>query len=47
VLFVAAILVGVVLGLVTEEPVLGLVVLGVLLVAGAAILVWSERAARG
>jgi hypothetical protein len=47
VLFVAAILVGVVLGLVTEEPVLGLVALGVLLVAGAAILVWSERAARG
>jgi hypothetical protein len=47
VVFVAAILVGVVLGLVTEEPVLGLVALGVLLVAGAAILVWSERAARG
>jgi hypothetical protein len=48
VLFVAAgILVGVVLGLLTEEPTLGLVALAVLLVAGAAILIWSERAARG
>jgi hypothetical protein len=46
-LVVAGILVGVVLGLVTEEPTLGLVALAVILVAGAAILVWSERAGRG
>ena len=35
------------LGVLTEEPMLGLVALAVLLVAGAAILIWSERAARG
>jgi hypothetical protein len=36
-----------VLGLLTEEPALGLAALVAILVAGAAILVWSERAARG
>jgi hypothetical protein len=45
-LVVAGILVGLVVGLVTEEPSIGLVALAVILVAGAAILVWSERAAR-
>ena len=45
-LVVAGILVGVVLGVLTEEPMLGLVALAVLVVAGAAILIWSERAAR-
>jgi hypothetical protein len=35
-----------VLGLLTEEPTLGLIALVAILVAGAAILVWSERAGR-
>jgi hypothetical protein len=46
-LVVAGILVGVVLGVLTEEPTLGLVALAAILAAGAAILLWSERAARG
>jgi hypothetical protein len=45
-LVVAGILVGVVLGVLTEEPTLGLVALAAILAAGAAILFWSERAAR-
>ena len=45
-LVVAGILVGTVLGLLTEEPALGLLALVAILVAGAAIFVWSERAAR-
>jgi hypothetical protein len=45
-LFVAGVVVALVLGVVTEEPTLGLVVLAAILAAGAAILVWSERAAR-
>jgi hypothetical protein len=47
ILFVAGILTGVGLGLLTEEPALGLAALVAILVAGAAILVWSERAVRG
>jgi hypothetical protein len=43
-LFAAGIVVGVVLGFATEEPTLGLVALATVLVAGAAVLVWSERA---
>jgi hypothetical protein len=46
ILFVAGILTGVGLGLLTEEPALGLAALVAILVAGAAILVWSERAGR-
>jgi hypothetical protein len=45
-LVVAGILVGVVLGVLTEEPALGLVAPAAILAAGVAILVWSERAAR-
>jgi hypothetical protein len=43
-LVAAGILLGVVLGVATEEPTLGLVALVATLVVGAAILVWSERA---
>jgi hypothetical protein len=46
-LVATGILLSVVVGLVTEEPTIGLVALAVFLVAGAAILVWSERAGRG
>jgi hypothetical protein len=46
VLFVAAVLVGAVLGVVTEEPTIGLIALVAILAAGAAVLVWSERAGR-
>jgi hypothetical protein len=46
-LVVAGILVGLVAFAVTEEPMVGLVGLAVILIAGAAVLVWSERAARG
>jgi hypothetical protein len=45
-LVVAGILVGVLLGVLTEEPALGLVALAAIVVAGAAILLWSERSAR-
>jgi hypothetical protein len=45
-LFAAGIVVGVVLGFATDEPTVGLVALAAVLVAGAAILVWSERAER-
>jgi hypothetical protein len=44
--FVAAVLIGAVLGGVTEEPTLGLIALVAILAAGVAILVWSERADR-
>jgi hypothetical protein len=47
VLFVAGVVVGVLLGVATEEPTLGLVAVVASLVAGAAILLWSERAGRG
>jgi hypothetical protein len=46
-LVAAGILLGVVLGVATEEPTLGLVALLATLVVGAAILVWSERAEGG
>jgi hypothetical protein len=46
IVFVASILAGLGLAFVTEEPALGLVALVALLVAGAGILVWSERARR-
>jgi hypothetical protein len=44
--FVAGVVVALVLGVATEEPTVGLVALAAILAAGAAILVWSERAAR-
>jgi hypothetical protein len=44
ILFVTSILIGLGLAFVTEEPALGLVALVALLVAGAGIFVWSERA---
>ena len=46
-LFVASAVVGIALGVVTDEPTLGLVALVAIVVAGAAVLVWSERAGRG
>jgi hypothetical protein len=46
-LVVAGILVSLVVVFATDEPTLGLVVLLAMLVAGAAVLVWSERAGRG
>ena len=45
-LFVASAVVGIALGVVTDEPTLGLVALVAIAVAGAAVLVWSERAGR-
>jgi hypothetical protein len=46
IVFVASILAGLVLAFVTEEPALGLIALVALLLAGTAILLWSERAGR-
>jgi hypothetical protein len=46
VLFVASFVVGAVVGFATDEPGLGLAVLAGVLVAGVALLVWSERAGR-
>jgi hypothetical protein len=46
-LVVAGILVGITLGVLFEEPALGLVALVAILVVGAGVLVWSERSARG
>jgi hypothetical protein len=46
-LFVASAVVGIGLGVVTDEPTLGLVALVAIVIAGAAVLVWSERAGRG
>src|SRR5918999_422803 len=46
-LFVASAVVGIALGVVTDEPTLGLVALVAIVVAGAAVLVWSEQAGRG
>jgi hypothetical protein len=45
-LFVGSVLVGVVVSFATDEPTLGVIVLLAMLVAGAAVLVWSERAGR-
>jgi hypothetical protein len=46
ILVVVSILISVAVGLVTDEPTLGLVALLAILAAGVAILVWSERAGR-
>jgi hypothetical protein len=46
IVFVASFLTGLVLAFVTEEPALGLIALVALLLAGTAILFWSERAGR-
>jgi hypothetical protein len=47
VLFVASVVVGIALGVVTDEPTLGLVAVAAIVVGGAAVLVWSERGGRG
>jgi hypothetical protein len=47
ILVVAGILIGLIVGLVTDRPTIGLIVLAAILAAGAAVLVWSERAGRG
>jgi hypothetical protein len=45
-LFVGSAVVGVLVSFATDEPTLGVIVLLAMLVAGAAVLVWSERAGR-
>jgi hypothetical protein len=46
-LFVASVVVGIALGVVTDEPTLGLVAVAAIVVGGAAVLVWSERGGLG